>query len=54
MRIGCESQVQRLIQELLEEEVTGVSGKGEVGAQIRLGPQIPAIGTDTAEPGGLR
>ena len=30
------SQVQRLIQELLEEEVTGVSGKGEVGAQIRL------------------
>ena len=30
------SQVQRLIQELLEEEVS-VSGKGEVGAQIRLG-----------------
>ena len=31
------SQVQRLIQELLEEEVTAFSGKGEVGAQIRLG-----------------
>ena len=28
----------------------GVSGKGEVGAQIRLGLTIPAIGTDTAEP----
>ena len=48
------SQVQRLIQELLEEEVTEFLGKGEVGAQIRLGTQIPAIGTDTAEPGGLR
>ena len=27
-------QVQRLIQELLEEEMTGVSGKGEVGPQV--------------------
>ena len=38
-----------LIQELLEEEVTP-SGKGEVGAQIRLGLRYLAIGTDTAEP----
>ena len=28
------SQVQRLIQELLEEEVTEFLGKGEVGAQV--------------------
>ena len=57
------SQVQRLIQELLEEEVTALlSGKGEVGAQIRLGlryrlserirqsPEAYAeFGNDTAE-----
>ena len=56
------SQVQRLIQELLEEEVTAFSGKGEVGAQIRLGlryrlserirqsPEAYAeFGNDTAE-----
>ena len=47
------SQVQRLIQELLEEEVTAFLGR----AKSRSDPTrttIPAIGTDTAEPGGLR
>ena len=46
------SQVQRLIQELLEEEVT-VSGKGEVGAQIRLGLRY-RLSERTAEPGGFQ
>ena len=43
------SQVQRLIQELLEEEVTEFLGR----RSRRSDPtrtQIPAIGTDTAEP----
>ena len=56
------SQVQRLIQELLEEEVTAFLGRAEVGAQIRLGlryrlserirqsPEAYAeFGNDTAE-----
>ena len=50
------SQVQRLIQELLEEEVTDPFRRPE-GRSRRSDPtrtQIPAIGTDTAEPGGLR
>ena len=47
------SQVQRLIQELLEEEVRRFwEGRSRRSDPTRT--QIPAIGTDTAEPGGLR
>ena len=43
------SQVQRLIQELLEEEVTAFLGRRSRRSDpIRT--TIPAIGTDTAEP----
>ena len=47
------SQVQRLIQELLEEEVTAFLGRAK-SALRSDSDKIPAIGTDTAEPGGLR
>ena len=47
------SQVQRLIQELLEEEVTAFLGRAK-SASDPTRTTIPAIGTDTAEPGGLR
>ncbi len=47
------SHVQRLIQELLEEEVTAfLEGRSRRSDPTRT--TIPAIGTDTAEPGGLR
>ena len=47
------SQVQRLIQELLVEEVTEFLGRAKSALRSDR-TQIPAIGTDTAEPGGLR
>ena len=43
-RIGCESQVQRLIQELLEEEVTAVLGRAKSALRSDSGTTIPAIG----------
>ena len=48
------SQVQRLIQELLEEEVTAFLGRAKSALRSDSDSTIPAIGTDTAEPGGLR
>ena len=48
------SQVQRLIQELLEEEVTEFLGRAKSARRSESDNEIPAIGTDTVEPGGLR
>ena len=48
------SQVQRLIQELLEEEVTAFLGRAKSALRSDSDNERPAIGTDTAEPGGLR
>ena len=49
------SQVQRLIQELLEERGDGVSlGRAKSALRSDADNDTVAIGTDTAEPGGLR
>ena len=48
------SQVQRLIQELLEEEVTEFLGRAKSGAQIRLGLRYRLSERIRQSPGGLR
>ena len=45
-------QVQRLIQELLEEEVTEFLGRAKSARRSAVGLQPPATGTDTPAPGG--
>ena len=46
--------VQRLIQELLEEEVTEFLGRAKSARRSESDNERPAIETDTANPEGLR